>query len=106
MECDIAPRSMPRTMVMMLGSNPGLRRFFYVRRFLTVYGSRFALKGSGGSCGGLVICLHLVGGSRAPNGIASGWDQVRAGSGEQSRGLFCFSSFYMKHSQKFIYQQH
>ena len=34
---------------------------------------------SGGSCGRLILLLHLVGGSRVPNGIASGWDQDAAG---------------------------
>jgi len=41
-------------------------------------GARWA---SGGSCGGLIIFLHLVGGSRVPNGVRSGWDQVRVGAG-------------------------
>ena len=56
----------PSTITSMLGSIPGLRPFLYptiftVRRFLTVYGSRFALTASGGSCGGL--SLRLVGSS-------------------------------------------
>ena len=32
--------------------------------------------------------MHLVGGSSVPNGITSGWDQVRVGSGEPSGGFF------------------
>ena len=31
---------------------------------------------SGGSCGGLISCLHLVDGSRVPKGIRSGWNQA------------------------------
>ena len=49
-----------------------IRRFFTVRRFLTVYGLCFALTASGGSCGGVIIFLNLVGGSTVPNGITFG----------------------------------
>ena len=41
---------------------------------------------------GLITILRHVGGSRVPNGITSGWDQVRMGSGEPSRVLFYFSA--------------
>lgn len=37
------------------------------------YGSRFALSTSGGSCGGLIILLHV------PNGTRSGWNQGARG---------------------------
>ena len=50
-------------------------QFTLLRPFLTVYSSRFELTPSGGSGGGLIISLHLVGGGRVPNGITSGWDQ-------------------------------
>ena len=71
-------------------------RFFTVRRFLTIYGSRFALTASGGSCRGLILFLHLVGGSRVLNGITSGWDQVRMGPDgirRAKKGPVSFSRF-------------
>ena len=63
---------------------------FCIRRFLTVYGSYFALSASGGSCGGLTTFVHLMGGGRVPNGITSGWDQVRIGSRSQAGPCFVF----------------
>ena len=109
---DLAPGSMvPSTMISMLGFNTRvatLFSFFHrtiltVRRFLTVYGSRFALTASGGSWGGQIIFLHLVGGNRVPNGITSGWDQVRMGSGEPSRVLFCFPALMENISRKLFF---
>ena len=62
-----------------------IRRVLTFRRFITVYVERFALTPSGGSCGGLIIFLNLVGVSRVPIRITSGWDQVRVeqGSGQK-----------------------
>ena len=106
-EGDISPPSMvPSTMILMLSSISGLQRFLVilhpmiltVRRFLAVYGLRFALMASGGSCGGQLIFLHLVGGSRELNGITHGWDQVRVGSGKPKRGLLCLPAFYEEYS--------
>ena len=73
------------------------RRFLTVRRLLTVCGSRFALTAPGGCCGGLIIFLHLVGGSRVPNGITSGWDQVRVEPGKPiyNKDLFSFLALYI-----------
>ena len=102
-------------MISILSSTSGLQRFFVilhpmiliVRRFLTFYGLRFALTASGGSCGGPLIFLHLVGGSRVLDGITYyGWDQVRVGSGKPKRGLLCFPAFYEEYSSKVIYLQH
>ena len=36
-----------------------IRQVFTVRRFMTVYGSRFVLTASGGSCGRLIILCTL-----------------------------------------------
>ena len=42
-----------------------------------------------GSCGGLILFLLLVGGSRVPNGIPSGWDKGAAGiSMEKPRSTY------------------
>lgn len=69
--------------------------------FTAVYGSRFVLEAPGGSC-------YLMGGSRVPNGITSGWDRVRVlGPREPSRGLLLrFPAFYGVYSQKRMYAQH
>ena len=84
LEVDVAARSMvASTVIFYAGFNSRVvtilccccvRRFLAVRRFLTVYGSRFSLTAFGGSYGGLIMFLHLVGGSRVPHGIRPGWD--------------------------------
>ena len=51
------------------------------------------------------MSLHLVGGSRVPNGITSGWNQVRMGSGEPIRVLFCFAAL-MENIPRKIYIYH
>ena len=87
LEVNIAPRSMVLSTDFDAGFNSRAapifcfctQRFWTVRRFLTVYDSSFARTASGGSCGGLTIFLHIVGGSRVTNGIRSGWGQVRVG---------------------------
>ena len=91
-----APWSMvPSTMISILGSIPGLRHFFllfhptFFHRSTISDRLRFELRAHG-LRRLLIIFLHLVGGRRVPNGIASGWDQVPMGSGEPSRVLFCF----------------
>ena len=53
----------------------------------------------------LIIFLHLVGGNRVPNGITPGWDQVRMGSGETSRVLFCFRAS-MENVPSFFFFSH
>ena len=40
-------------------------------------GSRFALSASGGSCRGLIICVHFVVGRRVRNGVTSGPGGIR-----------------------------
>ena len=53
-----------------------IRRLLTVRRFLTVDGSCFALTASGGSCGGINICLHIYGGEQGTKR-----NHIRVGSG-------------------------
>lgn len=61
---------------------PAIGETTVLRFALSAYGLLLALAVSSGSCRGLISFLRLVGGSRGPTGISSGWNQqVRVGAG-------------------------